>query len=605
MKSIIQTIKENYKLIAIALVIGLILGSVVFNSDHEELVSEQILDEHVGHDHDHEGETIWTCSMHPQVRQDEPGLCPICAMDLIPLETMQSSDDTDPNEISMTESAMKLAEVQTSTVSRGIPQRVTYLQGKVQLDERNIAQITSRFDGRIEELFINFTGQHVKKGEKLAMIYSPDLVTAQRELLEAAAIKDSRPALYSAAKGKLRLWGLSDEQISAIELEGSPQTNFEVLSPISGTVMMRHVSLGDYVKEGTSLFQVADLSKVWVMFDAYENDLPWLRVGDSVELTTQSVPGKNFNSKISYIDPFIDGKKRVAKVRVELLNNTGDLKPEMFANATIQSEISYDSQPVLIPKSAVLWTGKQSLVYVKVPDRESPTFLNKKVTLGPLAGDNYVVMAGLQEGEEIATNGVFRIDAAAQLAGKVSMMSPEGGSLVAMNMHGMDMGEQPAYNQQQSKTIEPEISDQFKQQLTTVYNYYIKMKEAFVSSDAEKVKATAGELEKVLKEVDMTLLSGDSHMMWMDQLAVLNSSVRAIVQDEDIVEQRKDFSEFNSMFYKTVKQFGLVNTTAYYQYCPMANNNQGAYWLSNTEEILNPYFGDMMLNCGETQEVIE
>ncbi len=162
----------------------------------------------------------------------------------------------------------------------------------MQADERNIAELTARFGGRIEKLFVNYTGQNVRLGEKLATIYSPDLVTAQRELLEAISFKEDRPSFYLAAKSKLKLWDLSDDQINAIEEKGEPQLYFDILSPISGTVMMRHVALGDYVKEGSALFQVTNLSKVWVMFDAYESDLPWIKTGDHVELTIQSLPGK-------------------------------------------------------------------------------------------------------------------------------------------------------------------------------------------------------------------------------------------------------------------------------------------------------------------------
>lgn len=425
-------------------------------------------------------------------------------------------------------------------------------------------------------------------------------------MLEAAAIKESRPALYNAAKRKLQLWNLTDVQIAEIESSGEPQMYFDVLSPISGTVMMRHVSLGDYVQEGTALFQVTDLSKVWVMFDAYEDDLPWLNVGDAVEFTVQSLPGKEYNSKITYIDPYIDSKTRIAKVRIEVSNNKGELKPEMFADAVVRSEIDYNSEPVLVPKSSVLWTGKQSVVYVKVPGRESPTFLSRQITLGPLAGDQYVVTDGLQEGEEIATNGVFKIDAAAQLAGKVSMMNPDGGDSGVMNMPGMDMGSQSNNDQQQSMSMpdESEIPDQFKQQLTKVYHDYISMKDAFVTSEAANVSQAAGTLEQALKEVNMELLKGNNHMKWMDLLAKLNSSVQSISQQSDIEEQRKNFSEFNNAFYETIKQFGLINTTVYYQFCPMFNNTQGAYWLSNTEEILNPYYGDAMLSCGETKETL-
>lgn len=437
MKDIFQNIKDNLKLIIGVLVIGVFLGWLFFHSGSEVTQHPQEIEEHEGHNHESEDPTTWTCSMHPQIKQNKPGLCPICNMDLIPLASIQSGDDNvDPNEISMTESAAKLADIHTMLVQTGAPQKSIRLQGKIQEDERRISELTARFGGRIEELFVNFTGQRVRKGEKLATIYSPELVTAQRELLEAIAFKESRPALYSASKGKLKLWDLNDEQIRAIEETGEPQLYFDVLSPISGTVTMRHVAIGDYVKEGTALFKVVDLTRVWALFDAYESDLPWIKLKDEVEFTIQSLPGKTYSGKVSFIAPFIDAKTRVAKVRVELKNTKHEVKPEMFITGVLNSKIAGAENQILIPKTALLWTGKRAVVYVKVPERENPSFLYREIVLGPEAGSFYVVADGLHEGEEIAVNGVFKIDAAAQLQGLPSMMNPDGGVVSTGHNHG-------------------------------------------------------------------------------------------------------------------------------------------------------------------------
>jgi Cu(I)/Ag(I) efflux system membrane fusion protein len=416
MNTIFQYIKANYKAVLITLAIGLMVGWAISPSGNGNARA----DAHEGHQH--EEETVWTCSMHPQIKQSEFGLCPICAMDLIPLAGMQSAENADPNEVMMTESAAKLAEVQTSVVQYGKPVKEVYLQGKIHVDERLLAQLTARFGGRIEQLYINFTGQDVRKGQKLATIYSPELVSAQRELIEAFSVKESNPSLYQASRAKLESWDLTDEQITAIEKSGEPQVYFDILSPISGTVMMRHVALGDYVKQGMPLFKVADLTRVWVLFDAYESDLPWVKPGDKVSFTMEALPGETFTAKVSYVDPMIDAKTRVAKVRVEVSNSNLRLKPEMFANAMLESRLS-NKDVIVIPKSAVLWTGKRAVVYTKVPERETPTFLFREITLGPDAGDNYIVKEGLSVGEEIATNGVFKIDASAQLMGLKSMMN--------------------------------------------------------------------------------------------------------------------------------------------------------------------------------------
>ena len=599
MKKSLQNIKEHYKLFLGVFIVGLLFGWIFFHSSGKMTNTTQDLGEHESHTAETENQ-IWTCSMHPQIRMDEPGQCPICGMDLIPLTSMSSEgDDYDPNEIVMTEAAAKLASIQTMKVTKGVPNKTVYLNGKVQADERKIAELTTRFGGRIEKLFVNFTGQNVARGEKLATIYSPGLVTAQRELLESLSFKETRPSLYAAAKGKLKLWDLTDEQISAIEEKGDPQIYFDILSPITGTITMRHVALGDYVKEGTALFKVIDLTQVWVLFDAYESDLPWIKLGDKIDFTLQALPGKTFSEKVTYIDPFINGQTRVAKVRVEVSNSKMTLKPEMFSVGLLESKIAEASNNIMVPKSSILWTGKRAVVYVKVQNRESPSFLYREVVLGPEAGAFYVISEGLEEGEEIAVNGVFKIDAASQLQGLPSMMNPEGGAgSTPHDMSKMDMG--AGINEGPVKT-----DPAFKAQLTQVYTSYLVMKNAFVASDANQARKAAAEVSKALKAVDMGLLQGDPHMAWMGHLEILGNSIEAISDLSDIEKQRNEFARFNLTFYKSLKTFGMSNVTTYYQFCPMAFDNKGAYWFSDSEEIRNPYFGDMMLECGEVIETIK
>jgi Cu(I)/Ag(I) efflux system membrane fusion protein len=389
-------------------------------------------------EHDKKAE-IWTCSMHPQIREDGPGKCPICGMNLIPViqtKNIEKKEDTNPNEIPMTPSAIALANIQTTVVKKGAPEKKVYLLGKIKPDERKIAELTARFSGRIEKLFVNYTGQNVKKGEKLATIYSPDLITAQRELLEAIKYKSTNPSFYNAARSKLKLWDLTDQQIDRIENSADPVIYFDILSPVTGTVTKKEVSIGDYVKEGSSLFEVINLSKVWVMFEAYESDLPWINIGDKIKFTLEAFPGKTYEGKVTFIDPLINPQTRVAQVRLEIKNNGLRFKPEMFVNGILESKTAKDTNKIMIPRTAVLWTGKRSVVYVKVPGRQNPTFLYRQITLGPDAGNFYVVEKGLQAGEEIAVNGVFKIDASAQLAGKPSMMNPQGGKTSTGHNHG-------------------------------------------------------------------------------------------------------------------------------------------------------------------------
>jgi Cu(I)/Ag(I) efflux system membrane fusion protein len=379
--------------------------------------------------------TIWTCAMHPQIRRPGPGKCPICGMDLIPLN--QNVTDIDPSAIHLTKEAAELANVLTSVVTRQKPVKEVRLYGKVQADERLLQSQVAQYPGRIDKLLVNFTGETVKKGQTLALIYSPELVTAQQELLEAAKTKQSQPAIYEAAKEKLQLWKLTESQISDIENAGSVQTKFEVTSTTSGIATARRVNNGDYVSRGSVLFEIADLSTLWVMFDAYESDLPFLNTGDKLVFTVQAMPGETYSGKIIFIDPVVDPATRVSKVRVEISNHSGKIKPEMFATGIVQANLSEFKDKLVIPRSAVLWTGKRSIVYVKQTGTDEPVFKIREIGLGPMLGNSYIVADGLTEGEEIVTQGTFSVDAAAQLEGKPSMMNPSGGTV--SSMPGMDM----------------------------------------------------------------------------------------------------------------------------------------------------------------------
>jgi len=600
MKNILNIIRENIILIIAVLAVGLIIGYVVGtpSSKAESKDSKEALVDI--------NEQIFTCSMHPQIRQKGPGLCPICAMELIPsVSGSTDNSGSNPNEIQMSESAMQLANIQTTIVRRGQLVREINLLGRVEVDESRMYEISARFNGRIEKLFVNFTGQKVTKGQLLAKVYSPQLVTAQKELLEALNYKDSKPEIYKSAIGKLKLWDLTDRQIKSIIKNGKPILYFDILSPITGVVSVRHISLGDYVKQGQQMFMVADLSKVWIMFDAYQADLPWIVVNDDVEFSLPSVSGQKLKGKVKYIDPIINPKTRVAKVRVEYSNTDFKIKPDMFVDGVIKSSVNNVKNRLLVPKTAVLWTGKRAVVYVKLKDRESPTFLYREIVLGPDAGNYYVVEEGLKEGEEIATNGVFKIDASAQLMGLTSMMNPDGGG-IEVKGHNDDnkhiTNDEMAIMDDHQHQIEVDVK--FKRQLTNVYQQYLVLKDDFVASNSNKAIISAKEIAKAISNVDMKLVSGNAHILWMEHMKALNESIKLIKNSRDIEEQRKAFSVLSLSFYKSVRVFGLEGAVTYYQYCPMANTDKGAFWFSNSKEIQNPYFGEKMLKCGETKEVI-
>lgn len=558
-------------IIIIALLVGLLLGKLFFSESGKETAENHS-------EHQMNKEQVWTCSMHPQIRQNEPGKCPICGMDLIPVDEVGDS----PLNMEMSEEAIRLADIQTATIELTEPEKEIFMQGKVKADERKVSIITSRFSGRIEKLYVDFTGTSVAKGQKLASIYSPELITAQQELFEALKYKDANPMLYKASRNKLKLWNITEAQINEIEQGGEPKQEIDIVSPLSGIVTNRMATLGDYIKEGSKLFEIVDLSNVWVVFDAYESDIPWVKEGDKVNFKISSLMGKNYQGKIDFIDPLINPKTRTAAVRIDFSNSDKKLKPEMFAEGSVFAKLPIDEAKIIVPKSAVMWTGKRSIVYTKLAESNKPTFQFREITTGLDLGTHYIVEHGLEEGEEIVVNGTFKVDAAAQLAGKNSMM-----------------------NQQTSGYVgQYHVTEGFKQQLTLFFNNYIELKNALVETDYEKSKQKASALEQKLKSFDMTELHDEAHVLWMEKSKLLDKAIAGIIDASDVEKQRASFKPLSENLAIVVEGFGLHGIKAYKDYCPMAVNDQGAIWLSEVEEIRNPYFGDKMLKCGEVQKVI-
>ena len=565
------------------------------------------------HDHATQKETIWTCSMHPQIRMDKPGKCPICGMDLIPATEASSETDIADNEIVLTPEAIQLANIQTSKVVKSKSEKEIRLLGKVQPDERKLYAQVSHIPGRIERLYINFTGEKVHSGQRMIRLYSPELISAQKELFEAINSKDVFPQLYTASRNKLKLWKLTDKQIDAIEARGSVQEQIDIYSDYSGYVIKRNVELGDHIMEGTNLYDIANLSTVWVMFEAYEADIPWIKTGDKIDFTIKALPGKEFSGKVTYVDPFVNPETRVARVRVELANPGNKLLPEMYATGILKAKLETKKQSLIIPKSAILWTGKRAVVYVKVPHEKIISFVYREIILGADLGSFYVVEKGLEEGEEVATNGVFRIDASAQLLGLNSMMNPEGGKSATGGHAGMQMGDDNQDNKSLNKKEDmsnmvmidkDKIDPKFKKQLGNFILDYLQLKDALVADNPLEAQNKATKALETLSNIDMTLLLGDAHNAWMNYLNPIKKALTTISNTKEIGTQRDAFLVLGDKIPNSIKTFGvdMQGTPLYLEFCPMANDNKGGYWLSFDKKIKNPYFGKAMLSCGEVKE---
>jgi Cu(I)/Ag(I) efflux system membrane fusion protein len=406
-------LKNKYIQWTLIFVVGLGLGWLFFSHSSGNKQAEVQKSESV--------KQIWTCSMHPQIRQDHPGKCPICGMDLIPLK--QSNESQNPAVVTLSEDAMQTANIQTAPVMKGSASKEIRLYGRVESDERAVSVLPAHLPGRVDKLLVNFTGDRVTKGQTIAIVYSPELIQAQQELLEAKKLNGSVPGALDAAREKLRQWKLSTAQIDALENGGRPATEFAVKATTSGVVTKKMVNQGDYVSQGAPLYEVTDLSRLWVLFDVYETDLPWIKNGDNLSYELQSMPGKTFSGRVSFVAPLVDSRSRTVKIRVEAPNRNALFKPGMLAMGVLKANLKGSAGDLLVPRSAVLWTGRRSVVYVKVPQATAPSFEMREVTLGTDLGESIVVTKGLQEGEQVVTNGVFSVDAAAQLAGKPSMMN--------------------------------------------------------------------------------------------------------------------------------------------------------------------------------------
>lgn len=471
----------------------------------------------------------WTCSMHPEIRQPEPGNCPICGMQLIaaksatptpakapkkkkyacsmfcipplddpgqcPVCGMEmvvveegegaTDEETEEPEVFLSAASRRIAQIAVAAVDRRFVEREIRLTGKIDFDETKTAVITARVPGRLDKMFVDYAGISVTKGDHLVELYSPELVNAQEELLQAArGIKEAGPigipALREAAEGnlkatreKLLLWGLTPEQIEEIERRGTPSDHITIHATQSGVVIEKNAVEGMYVEMGMKIYTIADLSQVWAKLDAYETDLPWIRYGQTVEIETQAYPGEVFTGVISFVDPMVDDRMRSIKLRTNLPNPDGRLKPNMFVRATVRSRIASGGKlmepsmagkwicpmhpeivreksmpcpecgmqlkqaeelgfsalasppaeaPLVIPVSAPLLTGTRAIVYVEKPDQPG-SFIGRQITLGPRAGDFYLVEQGLSEGDRVVVNGSFFVDSAMQILGRTSMMN--------------------------------------------------------------------------------------------------------------------------------------------------------------------------------------
>lgn len=540
-----------------------------------------------------ESPTLWTCAMHPQIRMPEPGKCPICGMQLVPMASdaveHEHESPSKGRTIALSSRAQALAELRVTPVVRTEPRVEIRLLGRVDYDETRLHMITPWTSGRIDELNVRVTGTKVRKGQVVASLYSPEVYTAMRDLLVAKdqarklakglhGSADLATTVLDSARERLRLLGVSNARIKQIERSGSAPKHVRITSAYSGTVLDRKVEEGDYVSTGTALYHVVDLSRVWVQIDAYESDLPHLRVGQLVTIEVASLPDQTFEGKVAFIDPVVDEKTRTTRVRVEIANEEGELRPGMFAQAVVDSELGYEQSHLVVPTTAVLFTGRRSVVYVAVPDRAG-TYELREVRLGPKAGPVYPVLAGLSEGERVVSSGAFVLDADLQLAGGRSMMTLPG-------------------DEEQSEEAVP-VTHEALAALEPVVEAYLRVQESLAIDDFEAARRQLAVLADATNDVSMTGPER-TRRAWSNVASSLVGHARHAAKVEADGEVRLAFEQLSAGVITLLRAFGNpLQSPLKVAYCPMAFDSSGAQWAQLGGAIQNPYYGPSMLRCGD------
>jgi len=588
------------------LVMLLMAGAYWVGSRHGGGTSAEVVDQAT--------DTVWTCSMHPQIQLPEAGQCPVCFMDLIPLE-LDLDEGADPATLNLTPAAAALAEIETRPVRRAFVDAEVRLVGRVDYAESRYRRITAWAPGRLDTLFVATTGETVVAGQPLVSIYSPDLVSAQTELLSAAAattapgssaaMSETARRTLDATRDRLRQWGLTSTQIAAIERSGEATEHLRILAPVSGVVVGKDALEGTYVATGEDLYTLADLSRVWVELEAFESDLPFLRIGQPATFTLEALPGRTFTGEVVFIDPVLDRRTRTATVRLESDNARRDLKPGMFVRARVAAALDAEGRPLLdtagaeaplvIPATAPLMTGRRAVVYVREPGDE-PRFTGREVVLGPRAGDHYLVVSGLAEGDQVVVKGNFKIDSALQILARPSMMNPAGGP----DAHS---GHDHEFQAAALKNAGP----RFFATLEPAVDAYLAFQAALAGDEATAAREAAEVLRGSVAAVDAAGSGGDLLVAWERTRQTLEGQLAALLAADDIAGVRAGFDPLTDAFWSFLARVeggaGYAgDATLRLFHCPMYGD--GADWIQTGTEAANPYFGASMLRCGSQTDTL-
>lgn len=598
---------------------------------------------------------IYTCAMHPQIRQPRPGNCPICGMALVPAAS-RTQGELDELSIKIETAQRRLAGIETAVVRRAPLTDTVQSIGVLAIDESRMATISSYIKGRIERLFADYTGVDVAQGDHLAVVYSPQLYSAQVEYLEAqrtfagmssstlAVVRETQQKLVASARRRLVELGMTEEQLSELQQSGQAQSRLTIYAPMGGTVVEKLAVEGMYVEAGEPIYRIADLSTVWLMLELFPEDASTIRFGQRVQAEMQSLPGKELQGRVAFIDPTVDAEKRTVGVRVEFLNDDRRLRPGDYASAAIEVPIGatgdvydsdlagrwispmhpqiirdepgkcpicgmdlvstarygYSDEPVAqpealhVPRQAVLMAGSSSVIYVET---EPGRFEIRPVTLGPILRDKVVILTGVKEGEKVATAGNFLIDSQMQLAGNPSVIDP--GRAVAAQREPQG----PLALDADDRRI---IKGDTGQRLEALYDAYLEVQQT-LAADHRPSAEQAGQLHELASS-----LVGDEQLPHPAS-ELLNAIASKSEHLHHLELRAARLEAFRPVSHAVLKLAATLRGESAsgpmtHAFCPMVEGGAGD-WMQRGGDLLpdqlrNPYWGAQMLTCGEVVDVL-
>jgi membrane fusion protein, copper/silver efflux system len=516
--------------------------------------------------------TVYQCPMHPWIKSAHAGdKCTICGMTLVAAVAQENSTATDPNLVTLTPASASVIGVQTAPVHRGTLIRTLRVTGIVDDDDTSHRILAARVPGRVEKLGVKFVGAEVEAGAPLATMFSPEMLTAQRQYVERLKGGDAFPSSdKAAARERLLELGLTEMEIDILEHTMEPVAMVNVRAPMSGTVVARSVYEGQYVQATDPLFEIADFSTMWFVFDAYESDLAWLQAGAEVVVTVASQPGRVYEEPIAFIDPNMDPLTRTARVRVVLPNRDRALLHKQTGEGRVKVSIP---DALLVPRTAVLQHGAEPIVFLAQADHG---YLARRVQLGRVGDTEVEIKSGLAAGDLVVTQGGLILDGQAQLARAA--------------ISGADSGH--PHGAQPSPTVIEPVDDQ---------GYALLKPLAFAAADAATFLAAddlAGYVKQLptLRSALQNYLQGYAHAQH-GPLAKFGDSLR---DPADLRGARREFEPFTTTLVDLAREQHVHHREGLHIFeCPMTPVLGTGRWLSRSDELKNPFFGSAMLECGE------